>query len=71
MLSNPSISAQQLVQSLLSFIIASQLVVTAFSDRINLVNKNDTGRHLLCLLEEVPHTGRTHAYIHFYKCRTA
>ena len=63
--------SQQLVQSLLALIIASEgTSVTLFADRVDLVNKNDTGRFFFCLLEEITHLGGTHADKHLHKLRT-
>ena len=62
---------QQLVQRLLPLIIAAaQSTVAAFADGIDLINKNDTGRHLLGFLKQVADTGRTHTHKHFHEIRT-
>ena len=63
--------SQKLVERLLPLIIAAHLVVTALSDGINLVDKDNTRSHLLRLLEQVAHTGSPDSHIHLHKRRTA
>ena len=61
---------QQLVQGLLSFIIAAEIAgVTLFADGVDLINKYDTGRFLLGLAEEVPYLGGTHTDEHLNEFR--
>src|SRR5699024_3031051 len=63
---------EKLVQSLLSLVVASGKArsVTLLTDRIDLVDKYDTGSFLIGLLEEVTYLGCSHTYEHFHKFRT-
>ena len=61
---------QKLIQRLLTLVIAAVTGITALSDSINLVDKNNAGRVLFRLLKQVADTGRSHAHEHFYKIRT-
>ena len=61
---------QELVQCLFSLVIAAHNCITCFSDSVDFINKHNTRSHLLSLLEQITHTGRAHAYIHFHKSRT-
>ena len=62
---------QQLVQRLFPLIVAAaQSAVAAFADGIDLINENDTGRHLLGFLKQIADTGSTHPHEHFHKIRT-
>ena len=63
--------SQQLVQRLFPFVIPAHTVIPGFADGIDLINEDNTGRHLAGLLEEVTHTGGSHTYKHLYKVRTA
>ena len=64
--------AQQLIQSLLAFIIAAELtVITAFADGIDFIDKYYARCLFLRLLEQITHTGSTHADKHFYKFTAA
>ena len=57
---------KQLVQCLLTLIIAAAVLgITAASDGIDLINKDDTRRTLLRFLKQVTDTGCTHADIQF------
>ena len=58
--------SQQLVQRLLPLIIAPDRAraVPLLSDGVNLIDKDDAGRLLIRLLEQVPHLGGTHAHKH-------
>ena len=59
---------QELVQRLLALVISGKsLSVSFLSDRIDLIDKDDTRRFLVRLLEEVAHLGRTHADEHLYE----
>ena len=60
---------KKLVQRLLPLIIAAHSGITCLSDRIDLIDKYDTWCLLLRLLEQIPHTGRSDADIHFYERR--
>ncbi len=62
---------KQLVQCLLTlFISAAIFGITASSDCVNLINKNNTRRILLCFLEQVTHTRCTDTDIQLNKIRT-
>ena len=61
--------SQQLVECLFTFIIAAQCVVTALTDRVDLIDKDDTRGNRLCLLEQITHTRCANADIHFNKGR--
>ena len=62
---------QQLVQRLLPLIVAAAHTCTsAAGNRVNLINKHDTGRVLLGLLEQITDTGSAHAHEHLHKIRT-
>ncbi len=59
---------QQLVQRLLALVVtAAQTSATMAPYRVDFVDKNDTRRLLLGLLEHVADTGRAHADKHFDK----
>ena len=61
---------QQLVQGLLAFIVAAAQTGTALTAHsIDLINEDDAGHGLLCLIEQVTHAGCTHADVHFHKVR--
>ena len=63
---------QQLIQSLLAFIIAAELtVITAFADGIDFIDKYYARCLFLRLLEQIAHTGSAHADEHFYKFTAA
>ena len=61
---------KKLVQCLLTLIIAAHTAVTAASNGINLVDENDTGRILRCILKQVTDTGGAHTHEHFHKVGT-
>src|SRR5205809_8009179 len=59
---------QQLVQSLLAFIVpAAQASATVTADSINFVDEDDAGRILLSLLKQVADPACAHAHKHFNK----
>src|SRR5699024_1575402 len=62
---------QQLVQCLLTLVISTEsLSVSLLSDGIDLIDKYNTGRFFICLLEQVTHLGRAHADKHFHELRS-
>ena len=62
---------QQLIQRLFPFIMAAAHTGAALpSYRINFINKNDTGRILFGLIEQITHTGRADTHKHLHKVRT-
>src|SRR5581483_3831964 len=62
---------EQLVQGLLTLVVATGTrVSTLTTNRVNLVDEDDTGCVLLRFLKEVSHAGRTNTYKHFYKFGT-
>ena len=62
---------QQLVQGLLPLVISAAVpAVTAFSNGIHLVDKDNTGGIFLGLLKEVTNTGSSHTHEHLHKVRT-
>ena len=62
---------QHLVQRLFTFIMTTPKPRTALTtDRIDLVNKNQTRRIFLRLLKHIAHTGSPHTDEHFYKIGT-
>ena len=64
--------AQQLIQSLLAFIIAAELaVITAFADGIDFIDKYYARCLFLRLLKQIAHAGSAHADEHFYKFTAA
>ena len=60
---------QQLVQRLLTLVVSAQTGITALSNGVYLVDKNNAGGMLLRLLEQIPDTGSAHAHEHFHKIR--
>ena len=72
-LSKPSISVRSWFRVCSSLVVASSKArsVTLLTDRIDLVDKHDTGEpsHWR-LLEKVTDLGRSHTYEHFHKFRT-
>ena len=59
---------QQLVQGLLALVVAAAQAGAALAaHRINLINKDDAGHILLRLVEQIAHTGGTHAHVHLHK----
>ena len=60
---------QQLVQRLLPLVISSKPGITALSDSVYLVDKNNTRGMLLRLLEQIPDTGGSHTYKHLHEIR--
>ena len=60
---------QELVERLLALVIAAELTVTLFADRVNLVDKYDAGRFFLGLTEQVAHLACSHADKHFDEFR--
>ena len=61
---------QQLVQCLLSLIVAADIAVTLFTDRINLIDKYDTRCFFVRLFEQVTHFCGTHTYEHLHELRS-
>ena len=63
---------KQLVKGILAFVVgvAQSGMAARTSHSINLVDKDDAGRFLLGLLEEVSHTRSTHAHKHLDKIGT-
>ena len=61
---------EQLIQRLLTLIVAADASVTFLADRIDLVDKDDTRCFLACLFEQVTHFCSTHTDKHFNKLRT-
>ena len=62
---------QQLVQGLLALVVAAAHAgATLAADRVNLVHEDDARRVLLRLLEQVAHTGGTHADKHLHEVGT-
>ena len=60
---------QELVEGLLSFVIAANLAVTLLADSVNLVNEDNAGCLLLGLLEQVAHLGSAQAHEHLHELR--
>ena len=60
---------QQLVERLLTLVVAAHLAVALFADGVDLVDKDDTGRLLLRLTEQVAHLARAHADEHLDEFR--
>ena len=60
---------QQLVQRLLSFIIAANLPVSLLADGIDFINEDDAGRLFLGLAKQIADLVSTHADEHFHKFR--
>ena len=62
---------QKLVQSLLPLVVsAAESVYSAFSKRIDFVDKDNARSFFPCLPEKVSHAACAHANEHFYKIRT-
>ena len=62
--------AEQLVQGLLLLGVAAEPVIPGAADRVDFVNKDNTGSHLCRLLEQVPHPAGAHAHKHLHEIRT-
>src|SRR5439155_25294403 len=63
---------KQRIQRLLALVVATANAVAAMApDGVDFVDKNDTGRRFLSLLEHVADTRRTHADKHLDKIRAA
>ena len=62
---------QELVEGLLALVVAAHGVgaVALFADGIDLIDKDDAGRLLIGLLEQVAHLGRAHADEHLNELR--
>src|SRR5258706_10308859 len=58
---------QQLVECLFAFIVGIDACCTLPTYGVDLINEDDTGRCLLCLIEEVTYAAGTHANQHFHK----
>src|SRR5699024_11351986 len=65
----PAALGQQLVQRLLALVVAAHgaRAVALFADGVDLVDKDDAGGFLGCLLEQVAHLGSAHAHEHLHK----
>ena len=61
---------KKLVQRLLTLVITAHTAVTAAANGINLINENNTGRILRCILKQVADTGRADTHEHFHEVRT-
>ena len=62
---------QKLVQRLFPFVVSTAVpAVTAFTDGIDLIDKNDTGGIFLRLIKEFTDTGCTYTNKHFHEIRT-
>ena len=61
---------QELIQCLLALIVAAQTRITALTDGVDLIDKYNTGSLLLCLLEQVTHTGCADTDEHLHEIRT-
>ena len=63
--------SQKLIECLLALVIAAAVTAVAvFADRVDLIDKNDTGRVLFRLLEKVADTGRADADEHLDELRS-
>ena len=61
---------QQLVQSLLTLIVAAAQTGAALAaHRVNLIDEHDAGHGLFGLVEQVADTGSAHADVHFHEIR--
>ena len=61
---------QQLVQRLLTFIVTAAEAGTALTAHcVDLINEDDAGHRLFCLVEEVAHAGCAHADVHLDEVR--
>ena len=59
---------QKLIQRLLPLVVSAAITgISALSDGVDLVDKNNAGRLLLGFLEQIPDTGRAHANEHLHK----
>ncbi len=61
---------KELVQGLLTLIISAIAAVSALTDCIDLIDKDDTRCIFLCLTEEVSYSGCTNTDEHLYEIRT-
>ncbi len=62
---------QQLVQGLLALVVTAAQTGTALTAHsIDLIDEDDAGHGLLCLVEEVTHAGCTHADVHLHEVGT-
>ena len=61
---------KKLIQRLLTLIVSSVMGITGFTDGVDLIDKDDTRRILLCLFKQIADTGGTHADEHLNKLRT-
>ena len=62
--------SQQLVQCLLTLVIATESWITALADGIQFIDKDNTRRILLCLLKKVSYSGSTDTHEHLYEIGT-
>ena len=59
---------QNLIERLLSFIVAAAHAGAAMTaDRVDFIDKDDTGSVLLCLFEQIAHAAGAHAHEHFHE----
>src|SRR5579859_4206023 len=60
---------EQLVERLVSFVIARDARGTLAANSINFIQEDDTGRRLPGLIKEVTHPAGPHTYEHFHEFR--
>ena len=58
---------KQLVQGLLTLVVAAEAAVTAAADGIDLIDKDDSRGDLAGLLEQIAHAARADADEHFHE----
>ena len=62
---------QQLVEGLLPLVVAAAQAGAALAtDRVDLIDKDNTGRVFLCFVKQIPHTGGANTDIHLDEIRT-
>ena len=61
---------QKLIQCLLPFVIASELIIPALTNGVNLINKNNAWSLYLRLFKQIADTGSAHTNEHLDKIRT-
>ena len=61
---------EELVERLFAFVVAAEVVHTAFADRVEFVDKDDARRFFARLAEEIANAARTDADEHFNEVRT-
>src|SRR5437773_11471253 len=62
---------QQLIQGVFAFFMRPVSMIAAFSERVELVNKNEAGRLETCLLEKIADPRRSQPDEHFDEGRSA